>query len=77
MRNIKKKLVGARRSKTVLFNSIMAVLLPSIIYAQEMLPILKELLTPEAYQATGLAVVIINIVLRFKTDNSLDNKHDQ
>lgn len=77
MKNIKGKLSGAKKSKTVVFNTIMAAALPAVLYAQEMLPILKELMTPTTYQVVGLFVVITNIVLRFKTEKSLGAKQDE
>lgn len=74
MTNVRKKLKGAKKSLTVKFNMFMAAFLPAVVYAQEMLPLLKELMTVEVYQVTGLVVVLVNILLRFKTKECLGDK---
>lgn len=74
MSNLKKKLAGAKKSWTIRLNTLFLALLPVLLYAQEMLPQLQEFLSRETYQTVGLIVVVLNILLRFRTDKPLSDK---
>lgn len=71
---IKLKLAGALRSLTVWFNTTMLTLLPIVEIAKEALPELQQYVTPTAYKYVGLFVVVVNILLRFRTTKPLEMK---
>lgn len=71
---IKLKLGGARRSLTVWFNAVMLAALPVVEIAKDALPELQQYLTPTVYKYVGLAVVVVNIGLRFRTSKPLEAK---
>lgn len=68
------KLAGCKRSMTVWFNSVAAVLIPSLPMFGDSIPQLQPYLTPSLYQWIGGVVVFANIALRFKTKTALENK---
>lgn len=65
---------GAWRSLTIWLNGLILALLPALDYAKDSLPQLADYLTPEHYKTIMLAVVGLNIALRFKTNGSLADK---
>lgn len=65
---------GARRSLTVWFNSVVLAALPLLDAIKEFSPGLQVYLTPENFKIVGIAVIFINIVLRFKTKKPLAEK---
>jgi hypothetical protein len=71
---LRKKLSGLKSSWTIWLNSIFLAVFPVLMYAQEMLPQLQMFLTDTTYKAVGLVVVILNILLRFRTDKCLSEK---
>lgn len=66
----KRKFTGAKKSLVVKFNTLMAAILPSLLYAQDSLPLLREFMTIEVYQIVGLVVVSANIALSFWSEKS-------
>jgi hypothetical protein len=72
--NLKQKLRGMRKSMTIWFNGLMLAALPLAEYARDSLPQLSDYLSPTTYKTIGLAVVAVNIVLRFRTSTSLADK---
>ncbi len=72
--NFKEKLYGAVKSITIWFNSLILLALPVAEYASLALPQLQEYLGVETYKLVGLIVVVANILLRFKTKESLSEK---
>lgn len=74
MKNLIDKLKGALRSFTVWFNGLLLAALPLFEVAKEYLPELQTYVTPEVYKWVGLAVVVGNIMLRFRTSMPLEAK---
>lgn len=71
---MKKKLRGAARSWTIWFNGVSASVFAAVPVLQDSLPQLQQYISPQMYKWVGLFVVIGNIVLRFRTTTSLDEK---
>jgi len=69
-----KKLRGARRSFVVWFNGVLLAAFPVFQSAHDYLPELQQYLPSDVYKWVGLAVVMVNIMLRFKTDKPLEEK---
>jgi hypothetical protein len=74
----KAQLRGAIRSKTVLINAALLALLdqlPNILnYAAEQLPVLQPYLGAELFRNAMLTVLVLNILLRFRTKIPLEAK---
>lgn len=68
------KLKGAWKSLTIWFNGVVLAVIPLIDTVKENLPALGQYLTPENLKTIGLAVLVLNIALRFKTNKSLADK---
>lgn len=68
------KLKGAWRSVTIWFNGLLLALFPLVQMAHDSLPEIGQYLSPHLYQYVGLAVVVVNIALRFKTTSDLASK---
>ncbi len=68
------KLKGAWKSLTIWFNGVVLAIVPMIDTVKENLPALGQYMTPENLKVVGLAVLVLNIVLRFKTNRSLAEK---
>ena len=71
---MKNKMRGAKRSFTVWFNSVFVAALPILEAVKDAAPQVQHYVTPEAYKWVGLFVVIVNILLRFKTNTGLADK---
>jgi hypothetical protein len=71
---MKRKLSGALRSWTIWFNSIAASALPALDYAQQNLPVIREILPEHWYGLLVAAIIAGNFVLRFKTNCDLGDK---
>jgi hypothetical protein len=71
---LQQKLRGMRKSAVIWFNGLMLAALPLAEYARDSLPQLTDYLSPSTYRTIGLAVVVVNIVLRFRTSTSLADK---
>lgn len=74
MKTIIDKLKGAWRSFTIWFNALLLAALPLYEAAKESLPDLQGYLPPDLYKWVGVAVVVGNILLRFKTRTDLAHK---
>ena len=68
------RLVGAWRSLTVWFNGIIGSILVTVPLLEPLLPQLQGLITPAQYKYIALALVVGNVLLRFKTTQALDQK---
>lgn len=68
------KIKGALRSTVIWLNGLLLAAFPLIEMAKEELPGLAQFLTPDVYKRVGLAVVVLNILLRFRTTKSLQEK---
>lgn len=85
--NIKEHLFGAKKSITIWFNGVIGAIwsVVTLIQAnpefiatfQDSLPQLQQYLTPGLYQNITALLVIGNIILRFKTNNSLADKNNK
>ena len=65
---------GAWRSVVIWFNGLLLAAFPLLEVAKESLPELAQYISPGVYKWMGLAVVLANIALRFKTSASLSSK---
>jgi hypothetical protein len=74
MEKFKAKLQGAWKSFTVWVNGVAAVVLALLPFLQQQLPALQPYLGADIYRNAMLALVVINIALRFKTDRGLESK---
>ena len=63
-----------KKSRTIKFNGLMLVAFQLAPLVSESLPTIKEYLAPEIYKWLFLTVVAVNILLRFKTKEPLENK---
>lgn len=68
------KLLGAYKSATIWFNALMSAAIPALVYAQTQLPMLKDYLPDNFYGIAFVAVIVGNLLLRFKTTTGLENK---
>lgn len=68
------KLRKAWKSWTIWFNSTVLAVVAFLPDLTTSLPQAQEFLTPDTYRALGLAVLVINLALRFKTSTSLAQK---
>lgn len=72
--NLKAKLANMYKSLTIWVNGVLLAAVPMIGPIKENLPDIGQYLTPELFKYVGIAVVVANILLRFKTDKSLADK---
>lgn len=68
------KLAGALRSWTIWFNNTFGVALLLIPVIQEQMPNLQPYFDANTYKYLMLALIVGNILLRFKTTVALENK---
>ena len=68
------KLKGARKSLTIWANAIAAGAVAALPYAADQLPQLQPYLDSGLYQKIGLAIVVGNMILRFRTSQGLHEK---
>jgi hypothetical protein len=68
------KIAGMRKSAVIWVNGLLLAALPVVDYAKDNLPQLADYLSPDLYKRVGLAVVVLNILLRFRTSQSLADK---
>lgn len=71
------KLRGALRSSVIWLNGLMLAAFPLVEMAKDALPDLAQYLAPGVYKWVGLFVVVSNILLRFRTTQSLAAKGAQ
>lgn len=67
-------LKGALKSLTIAFNVFIVAAIPMLDYAQTQLPELKAMMPDGLYNYAFMAVVVSNILLRFKTTKALSDK---
>lgn len=72
--NFKMKIRGAVRSFTVMVNVAFLAALPLYDEAVKALPDLQPYIPENIYRKVGVAVVVINILLRFRTRRALEHK---
>jgi hypothetical protein len=70
----KSRIAGAKKSLTIWFNSLAGTLAIALPFAQEALPEMQAYLPTNTYQWLMGAVVLGNILLRFKTVSDLAHK---
>jgi hypothetical protein len=68
------KLIGAKRSAVIWFNGLMGVALIGLPVLEENLPQLQGIIPDQWYKYIMGAVIVANILLRFKTKLALENK---
>lgn len=71
---IKAKLAKAHRSWTVWFNGMVGAAVSALPFAQDNLPQLQGYVPAHLYQYAMAAVIVGNIILRFKTAQGLESK---
>ena len=71
---MKDKLIGAWRSFTIWINMCFIAVLPLYESVRDAVPELRQYMPDNSYKWVGLAVVVINIGLRFKTNCDLSSK---
>ena len=64
----------AHKSITLWFNSIIGTLLMAIPFAQENFPALQQYISPDFYKHAMVALIVGNMILRFKTTRALADK---
>lgn len=74
LKKFREKLRGGLKSATVIVNAAFLAILPFYESAIVSLPELQPYLPENIYRKVGIAVVIINIVLRFRTHKPLEHK---
>lgn len=68
------KLAGAKRSATIWFNGITGTVVMGLPMLQDNLPQVREYVPMDYFKWVMGAVIVINILLRFKTTQPLENK---
>lgn len=68
------KLKGARKSLTIWANALAAGAVAALPYAADQLPQLQPYLGASLYQKIGFAIVVCNMILRFRTTQGLHEK---
>lgn len=69
-----KKIKKSYKSMTIWLNGIFLAALPVVEYARDNLQEVQQFLPDNIYRSMGLAVVVLNIALRFRTDKGLHEK---
>ena len=73
-KSIKDDLLKIHKSMTIWFNGLMLTLMEVIPFAQDQFPQLQAYVSPNFYKHAMIALVVGNIILRFKTNSKLSNK---
>lgn len=71
---IKADAVRAHKSLTIWFNGVMAAAVVALPFAQDQLPQLQDYLPASLYHYGMGALIVGNIILRFKTNGALADK---
>ena len=72
---VKSKVVGAKRSLTIWFNSFMLSVYPAVDFLHDILPQVRSYVDDEVFKKAMLFVIVAgNIALRFKTSKDLAEK---
>lgn len=78
MENAMNWLRGAIRSRTIWFNGLLAAALPYsdqlMQGAHDNLPEISQYLPADMYKTIGLIIVVVNLILRTRTAQSLSSK---
>jgi hypothetical protein len=74
IRTFVEKLRGAIRSYVVWFNGVLGLVLASWPMLADSLPQLQPYLPERAFRNIAIAVLVVNILLRFKTGKPLQDK---
>lgn len=74
MNMLSKKIKKSYKSMTIWLNGILLAALPVVEYARDNLQEVQQFLPDNIYRSMGLAVVVLNIALRFRTDKGLHEK---
>lgn len=74
MEKLKAKLLGCFKSLTIWFNGLLLAALPAADYLKASLPDIQQYINVDTFKTIGAAVVIVNILLRFRTKTALENK---
>jgi len=74
MQKVTDKLLNAWRSKVVLMNALLLVLLPFTDQILAALPQLREFIPENIYKTVGALAVVANLLLRFATSRPLEAK---
>lgn len=74
MNMLSKKIKKSYKSVTIWLNGILLAALPVVEYARDNLQEVQQFLPDNIYRSMGLAVVVLNIALRFRTDKGLHEK---
>jgi hypothetical protein len=72
--SLKLKILGARKSFTIWFNTLAGAVLFNMPMLQMSFPQMQDYLPHNIYQYSMGLIVVVNIFLRFKTNDSLENK---
>ena len=68
------RLARAHRSVTIQFNSLVLAAIPAVDYLHDVLPEMQKYTTADTYKAIGMSVLVVNVLLRFKTNKPLEQK---
>lgn len=71
---LKKKIKGAWRSLTIQVNAFALALIPVIQYANDHFEDVRALVGPDCYKHLAMALLLVNLLLRFKTNCGLEDK---
>lgn len=71
---LKRKIKGAWRSLTVMVNAFALALIPVVQYMNDHFEEVRAMVGPDCYKHLALALLVLNIVLRFKTNSGLEDK---
>lgn len=71
---IKRKIRGAWRLLTVQVNAFALALIPVVQYVNDHFEEVRALVGPDCYKHLALGLLVLNIALRFKTNNGLEDK---
>lgn len=74
MNKVIRKTRGLVKSLTAWLNAMAASLVPLLIAAKEDFPLLKSSLTADLYKYAFIAIIVLNILVRFKTNKDLADK---
>ncbi len=74
MYDFKTKFKNSYKSLTIWLNGLLLVITPYLDLAQQYLPGIQEYVSGNIYKYLIIAVIVLNLLLRFRTKNSLSDK---
>lgn len=74
METIKARLRGMWKSLTIWFNGVLATVMAALPVLQDSIAQVREFVTADTYKALALALVVGNVLLRFRTTKDLADK---